>query len=205
MERRVRAPGVRCAKPAELVLGCALADLDHRGAADAEVPAAHGAGGLSPDAWARDLALDLLLARRLHAPVLPVLGVGALRHRDAGSRERERGRRAQLHARRLHRPRVQHGRRAEGRRAAARARGAAVVRRDDRFLGQRHVDNVDEQHPMLEVALGVRVLEQDAVERNLHADPRSGRVQRPEPRDDSLRRRGVGHAGSDRAQFLQDE
>ena len=62
----------------------------------------------------------------------------------------------------------------ERRRAAPRRRGAALVRRDDRLLGQGRADHLDEQHPGLEVALGVRVLEQDAVDRDLHADPREG-------------------------------
>ena len=75
----------------------------------------------------------------------------------------------------LRRPRLQHGGRGERRRASPRRRGAAVVRRDDRLLGQRRADHVDEQHPGLEVARAVRVLEQDAVDRDLHADPRGRR------------------------------
>ncbi len=153
----------------------------------------------------RAVALDVLLAGRLHAALVSGRRVGALRHRHAGSRARARGRRAQLHPGHLRRPRIQHGRRGERRRAAPRRRGAALVRRDDRLLGQRRADHVDEQHPGLEVALAVRVLEQDAVDRDLHADPRGRQIRRLESRNDPLRRGGVGGARAHRAQPAQDQ
>ena len=60
----------------------------------------------------------------------------------------------------------------DGQRAAPRRRRAALVRRDDRLLGQGHADHVDVEHPGLDGARRVRVLEQDADDRDLHAEPR---------------------------------
>ena len=122
VERRVRAPGPRRGHPDELVLGQAHADPDDPLAADAGVPAADGAGGVSPDARQRALALDVLLARRLHAALVPGGRVGALRDRHAGSRADARRRCAQLHAGHLRRPQIQHGGREERRRSAPRRR-----------------------------------------------------------------------------------
>ena len=80
------------------------------------------------------------------------------------------GRRAQLHHHGARRPRVQDGRR----RAALRCGRAALVRRDDRLLGQGHVDHLDVEHPGLEGACGARALEQAANDRDLHAESRRG-------------------------------
>ena len=57
-------------------------------AADSEVSAARGAGGVSPDARPRDLAVDVLLARGFRAAVVPVLRMGALRRGDSEARRR---------------------------------------------------------------------------------------------------------------------
>ena len=84
-------------QPKQLVLGSAHPDLDGAVGADAEVPGVDGAGGLSPGARQRAVALDVLLAGRLHAALVPGGRLGALRHRHAGPRARARGRRAQLH------------------------------------------------------------------------------------------------------------
>ena len=62
---------------------------------------------------------------------------------------------------------------------------AALVRRDDRLLGRRHADHLDVEHPGLEGAQRVRVLEQDADDRDLHAEPRS----RPASSSGSITRR----------------
>ena len=103
----------------ELVLGAAHPDLDDRVAAEARVPAAHGAGGLSPDARQRAVAVDVLLARGFHAALVHGGRLGALRDRDARSRARAGRRRAQLPPGHLRRAQIQHGGRA--RRAAFRA------------------------------------------------------------------------------------
>ena len=137
--------------------------------ADARVSDAHGPGGLSRRQHERAaVAVAVLLARRLHAPLARVRGVGVAHHRGAVGRADRHGRRAQLHHDDPRRPRVQ-DRRLVPRLGAGRA---ALVRRDDRLLGRRHDDHVDVEHPGLEGAQRVRVLEQDADDRDLHAEPR---------------------------------
>ncbi len=113
VERRLRAPGARRGHPEQLVLGPAYADSDGALGADAGVPAADGAGGLSPDARPRRLALHVLLARRVHAALVPGGRLGTLRNRDARPRTGARRRCAQFHPGRLRRTRLQHGGRSE--------------------------------------------------------------------------------------------
>ncbi len=77
-------------------------------------------------------------------------------------------------------------------RAAARRERAALVRRDDRLLGRGHADHVDLEHPGVGLAHGLRALEPDAVDRDLHADARrDGQVLGAQPRGDPLRPRGA--------------
>ena len=94
----------------------------------------------------RAVAVAVLLARRLHAPLARGRGLGARHHGHAATRADPGRRRAQLHHEHPRRPRVQHGRRG----AAPRRRRAALVRRDDRLLGQGHADHLDVEHPGLE-------------------------------------------------------
>ena len=77
-------------------------------AADARVSEAHGARGLSPGEHERAaVAVAVLLARRLHAPLARVRRVGVALHRRAlGRADRDR-RGAQLHHDDPRRPRVQ--------------------------------------------------------------------------------------------------
>ena len=59
--------------------GTAQPDPDHSVDTDAGVSAANGARGLSPGAGQRCLAGDVLLARGLHAPLVPLQHFGAPR------------------------------------------------------------------------------------------------------------------------------
>ena len=115
------------------------------------------------------VAVAILLARRLHAPLARVCGLGVAHHRRAvGGADRDR-RGAQLHHDDPRRPRIQ----ARRQRAALGPGRPALVRRDDRVLGRRHDDHLDVEHPGLDGPWRVRVLEQDADDRDLHAESRS--------------------------------
>ena len=148
-------------------------DDDDPVVADARVSEAHGPGGLSPGQHERAaVAVAVLLARRLHAPLARVRRLGVAHHRRAvGRADRDRCR-AQLHHDDSRRPRVQ----ARRQRPALGPGCPALVRRDDRLLGRRHDDHVDVEHPRLGRARRVRVLEQDADDRDLHAEPRLRRA-----------------------------
>ena len=76
--------------------------------ADARVSDAHGSGGLSRRQHERAaVAFAVLLARRFHAPLARVRGVGVAHRRGAVRVPDRHGRRAQLHHDGAHRPRVQ--------------------------------------------------------------------------------------------------
>ena len=186
-----------------LVPHAAQPDDDDPVVADARVSEAHGPGGLSPGQHERAaVAVAVLLARRLHAPLARVRRLGVAHHRRAVGRADRDRRRAQLHHDDPRRPRVQAGRH----RAALGPGRPALVRRDDRLLGRRHDDHLDVEHPGLEGARRVRVLEQDADDRDLHAEPRRVRqVPRPQPRSDLLRPRGARGAGPHRPQLRENE
>ena len=117
----------------ELVPGAQDAGLDDDVAADAEVSDLPRAGDLSPGQHERRaLAVAVLLARGLHAPLAPGRDSRPLHHGDAAAGPDHDRHRAQLRDQHPHRPRVRH----VGRDAAARRRRAALVRRDDRLLGR---------------------------------------------------------------------
>ena len=168
-------------------------------AADRRVSDPHGSAVLPRrEHERRAVAGPILLARRLHA-ALPFRRHGrASDHADADARADTDVVVGQLHHAHPRRPRV----RQERHRAAARRRRAALVRRDDRFLGRRCADHLDVEHPGLDVARPVRVLEQDADDRDLHAESRCGRqLRRLESRDDVLRSRSARRADPHRAQL----
>ena len=153
-----------------LVSHAAQPDADHPVAADAGVPEAHGAGDLSPGQstntpqWPSQYCWPEGFMRRWHE--FAVWEHYIMVTPDDGADHGRRG--AQLHHQHPRRPRVQHDRR----RAAPRAGRAALVWRDHRLLGQRHADHLDLEHPGLDGARRLRVLEQAADHRDLHAEPR---------------------------------
>ena len=121
------------AEQQQLVSHAARSGADGAVAADARVSDALRARGVPPRQHEQgDVAVAVLLARGLHAPLARGRRVGAPHHRDAVGRADRVGCRAQLHHDRARRPRVQDGRQ----RAAPGCGRAALVRRDDRLLGQ---------------------------------------------------------------------
>jgi hypothetical protein len=112
-----------------------------------------------------------LLARRLHAALVPGGRLGALRdtRRPISCTSKPASR--AISSRTSMSAANSTWTTSERRRAAPRRRGASAGTATRSASGQGRADHVDEQHPRLEVALGVRVLEQDAVRRDLHADP----------------------------------
>ena len=72
------------------------------------------------------------------------------------------------------------------------------------FWDEDALDHVDVEHPGLEVARQVRVLEQAADDRDLHAEPRRrGQDHRPQARGDVLRPRSARGAGPHHPQLRQ--
>ena len=130
----------------------------------------------------------VLLAGRVHAPIRAVRRRARQSRDDAGAHARHSQRGQDARHANPHRPRVQRG----GRRPAARARRAAVVRRDDRVLGRRSADHLDVEHPGLDLARRVRVQQQAPVDRDLHAaQGRRGQADRHQAGDGAVRSGGV--------------
>ncbi len=147
-------------------------DVDDPVAADARISEAHGPAGVSRRRdQPRAVAVAILLARRLHAPLARVRDVGLGHHRHAAGRADHGRRGGQLRHEHLHRQGVQDGRR----RAASGPAGAALVRRDRRLLGQGRAHHLDEQRAGLDEPRRAGVLEQDADHRDLRAEPRRER------------------------------
>ena len=155
---RYKHPGVTPGNQV-LVPHAARAGADHPLTPHAGVPDARGPGGLPPRAYQQAaVALPVLLARGLHAPLARICAVGAQHHGDAedGADPGRGG--TQLHHQHSRRARVQH----DGRRAPSRRGSAALVRRNHWLLGRRCAHHLDVQHPGMGDARRVRALEQDA-------------------------------------------
>ncbi len=131
-------------------------DVDDPVAADAGISAAHGAAGRIHEGQHERgaLAVAVLLAGRLHAPLARGGDLGMGRHGHAEHGADPRGRGAQLHH--------QHPRRSRSstRPAPIPRLGADVPRwygETDRLLGPRLADHLDLEHPGLVGARRVRV------------------------------------------------
>ena len=162
-------------------------------AADARIPDPPGAGRLPPGQYqCPAMGVAVLLARRLHAPLVcllhPVHAAGG-GVPQPGADHGRRGR--QLHHQHPRGSQVPHG----WQRAAPGTGCAALDGRDHRLLGQGRADHLDLQRAGLVGPRRLRVLEQDADDRDLHADPRRQQAgHRPESRGRVLRSGGAGRA-----------
>ena len=174
-------------------------DADGPVAADAGVPDAHGAGGLSRRQHEqRAVAVAVLLARRLHAALARGRRLGAPR-----SSSRRRSCRSWPASRATSSPTSTSAASSTWSGDVPRL-GADVPRWYGETIGfwdRRRADHLDVEHPGLEGARRLRVLEQAADDRDLHAEPRRRRqVPRPQPRGDLLRPRSARGAGAHRPQ-----
>ena len=178
-------------------------DADDPVAADARVSDAHGAGGLPPRQHEHAaVAVAVLLARRLHAPLARGRGVGAPHHGHA-----VRSCRSWPASRATSSPTSTS---AASSTWTAPCRGSAqdVPRWYGETIGFWDGDTLITWTSNIQgwkVHARVRVLEQAADDRDLHAEPRRERqVPRPEPRGDLLRSRGARGAGPHRPQLRED-